>query len=1244
MKRYAKIIGMLLSAVLMVGSVQAYEFAPRKEESDENVIVVEAEDFVRGSGFEIVEGGKDGGMSIVGNGNNKECVEYDITFDTDVEKLVIYGVHKGDTLKSNLSYISINHFESYSLYDYELGKWNETRIFYGNVKKGTYTIKLSSVRKGQMIDKLIIKYAKVQSENSGDGEVAFKSNPIDDTKTYVPGDDSRADLDIKEIDERVYGSYFFEVEEGNISDKTMIGEDSDASGGKYWYAPTDTGLQHLTTADMSKEIFSRFKFKVTHKGNYFMWVRYQTPVKTQKSTWFAIDDTNYQKIDDGQIRGWRWQKFGTPHYLDVGWHTFDIKYRQPGHMIDAVVLTDVSGFSATGLGSLPGEDTRFDAASWMVVDKVAATSKFKTNNYRAKSDCPFDITSGDILVPATNLFNTMAVEFERYDGYCIAKNGRTYLKFYTDSDRVIINGKPRNTGVKSYLYQGIIPMVSVKAVKEAFGIDYEYNPDESTLNVYYDYDENYRDAQEGEIIVTPDQYSFSYEIPCDDPDAKVEVWFKNNRSDTQILNTMDYDKMNSLAGGGMTYGLSSNLYWWRYWRPAMPVYYKDGAFRGVEYSANGEPHDIKVKIVKDGKEDVFVKRDAFKIGQAFTKKMTAEEYAPDTGGELLLTSTFENISYYIDWEEEGASCEVTYRKAGDANWKKAYAPVYDGVGKQFRGSIVYLEEDTEYEVKAVINGTEKISKIRTWTSNPPVAQTIGLSEIYSGEGPLLLDKIQGTADGWIKIVADDKCDTINAGKKYTQAVMIYDCKYLIFEGIKIRGGSRHGINLLHPSDNVRILNCDIAEWGLEGVLDTDFGGYAYEGYFYNNVGGVYFYGSTNSVIERCYIHDPDVKTNSWSSATWRDVHPKGGTAIQMMGHGGMVVRYNDLIGSDEHRFNDVMEGTNNGGRDSASIGRDADVYGNMMIYSEDDSIELDGGQMNVRFYRNRIEKSYCGISLAPNVMGPSYIFENQVTNMGNTYNNNTWSTVKTGGSPDGVFGMEFFFNNTMDTKGNGIINSNYSGKNEYHSVSRNNVLVTRTATYIPFKNISADQRDDNDYDLLAGGVEPIVKAGDESHAVKTLPVYKDYENGDYRLADGSPGQGAGQWLDNFAEYEKVDMGAYQSSNSKARQLPFRPVDMYADRVYEKFVDGEEREITIHVGNIGEGHTYSLVKNRDFDWLEIISENGTEDVPLKPNTTVKFKVKGDLSKCKFAEGNGMVLFRLENGYSVPITLNCIPKTA
>lgn len=1245
MRKYAKgVMAVLLSVTMLAGNVQAYEFASRKQESDENVIVIEAEDFVRGGGFEIADDGREeGGKSIVGGGDIGQTVEYDITLDSDVQQFVIYAVHKADSKKSNLSYISINHFEAYSLYDYEIGTWNETRIFYGAVKKGNYTIKLSSVRKGQKIDKLVIKYAKVKTEADASGGEAFVSNPLDDTRSYIPGNPENAALAVKEVEERVYGSYFFEVEEGNVSEKTMVGEDEDASGGKYWYAPVDAGLLHLTTADLSGEIFSRFKFEVTHKGNYYMWIRYQTPQAAQKSTWFAVDDRDYVRIDDSEVRGWRWQKLRNPYYLDTGWHTLDIKYRQPGHMVDAVILSDVAGFSASGLGSLPGEETRFDKASWAVVEKVAATSKFKTNNYRAKSDCPFDIAETDILVPATNLFNTMAVEYEEFDSYCIARNGRNYLKFYLDSDRVIINGKAKNTGVRAYRYNGAIPMVSVNAVKEAFGMDYEYNAKESTLNVFYDYDENYREAKEGEIIVTPGENSFVYEIPCDDPNAKVEVWFKNNRSDTQILNTMDYDSMNSLAGGGMTYGLSSNMYWWKYWRRAMPVYYKDGAFHGAEQSGNGETHDIKVKIVKDGKEDIFVKRDAFVVKKEFTKKMTAEEYAPDTGGELLLASTFENISYYIDCEDDTAVCEVSYRKSGSETWKKAYTPVYDTVGKQFRGSIVYLEEDTEYEVKAKIGGIEKTAKIKTWSSDPPIAKTIGLSELYSGEGPLLLHNIKGMADGWIKIAADEGCDTVDAGKLYNQAVLIYDCQYLIFEGITVRGGNRHGINLLCPSDNVRIINCDIAQWGNEGILDEDLGGFSYEGYFLNNIGGVYFYGTTNCVIERCYIHDPDVRTNAWYGPSWRDVHPKGGTAIQMMGRGGMVIRYNDLIGSDKHRFNDVMEGTNNDGRDNASIGKDADVYGNMMIYSEDDSIELDGGQMNVRLYRNRMEKSYCGISLAPNVMGPSYIYENQITNLGNSYNSATWSMVKTGGSPDNVFGMEFFFNNTMDTKGNGIINSNYSGKTEFHSVSRNNILVTRTTSYTPFKNIYADTRDSNDYDLLAGGTSATVKEGDEKHAVTQLPVYQDYEGGDYRLANGSPGQGSGIWIDNFAEYDKVDMGAYQSADGKARCLPFRPVDMYADSVYEKFSEGEEREITIHVGDIGEGHTYSLMKNRDFEWLEIIAEDGTEDVPVKPNTTVKFRIKGDLSEYSFAEGNGMVLFRLENGFSVPITVHCVPKT-
>jgi len=1241
MKGFFKCFTALCVAVLMViSNVSAYEFAEIRQESDENIIELEAENFVRGAGFKIIDDETaSGGKCIVGEGNQNEKIEFDLSFDTEVKLFVIYAVHKAESKKGNLSYIAINHFENYSLYDYEIGKWNQTRLFYGDLNRGNYTIKLTSVRAGQKIDKLIIKYSKFVS-NQGN---TLTSNPIDESKyTYIPGKEEYGNLNVTEVKETVYGSFMFEVEDGNISNKTRIGYDENASGGKYWYAPHDEKLPHLTEHTMTDEIFSRFKFKVNHKGNYVMWIRYNTPNASQKSTWFGIDNDNYYRLDDNFTMGWEWVKSSTVRYLDVGWHTLDIKYRQPGQKIDCVILTDVAGYTAQGMGSLPGEPVKFDANSWAIIDKVAAMSKFKTNNFRAKSDCPFVITKKDMLVPATNLFNTMAIDLEEYEDYYIAKQGRNYIKFYMDSDRVIINGTAKHTGVKAYRYQGAIPMVQLSAAKEAFDFDYEYNERESTLNIYYDFAEDYREAQEGEINIRPYERFFFYDIPCDDPNAKVEVWFKYNLTDTLVLSRMNYDNMNTIKNGGIDYKSVNSE--WSYWRKAMPPVYKDGAFHGSEQAQNVEPYDVKVRIVKDGKEDIFVKRNAFKPQDTvYTVELSAQEYAYKTNGELLLVPTFENISYYIDFNEPDLTCEILYRIKGTENWKKAYTPYKDNLVGQFRGSIVFCKEDTEYEVMARLKNSagsvvaEKMAEVKTWTSDPPIAKTIKLSEIYSGEGPLLLQSIKGKEDGWIRITGDENMDTVNGTKQYNQAVLISDCKYLIFENIKVRGGDRHCINIHGGSENVRILNCDIAEWGHEGILDEDFGGYAYRGYFQNNLAGIFFYNTKNIVIERCYIHDCDIRTNPWDTDTYKNVHPKGGTGIQMLGKGGIVIRYNDIIGSDKHRFNDVMEGTNNRGRDSGSIGPDADVYGNMMIYSEDDSIELDGGQMNVRVYYNRMEQSRCGVSTAPNTMGPSYIFYNQIVNLGGTYNNASGTAIKAGGSPDKVFGLQYYFNNTIDSDATGPKNISYGDSSEFHSVSRNNIFVTRIGSRVSFSNIYADERDDNDYDLLGGGPY-VVKEGDESHGIVGMPTYVDRDRGIYYLAEGSLGKASGIYIDNFTEIEKPDMGAYPSGDEKF-QMPFRPVPMYADVSYIQMKDKEEKEVTIQIGDIGEGHTYSILKNRDFNWLDILSENGTDNVSLSPNSIVKFKIKGDLSKCEFKEGKGLVLFRLENGYSVPITVYC-----
>lgn len=1237
------ITGMALIIVLVCGCLPAaaYEFAAIKQESDENVLEIEAEDFVRGGGFEITDDNTaSGGKCITGKGTPDQAVEFDLSFDTDISRFIIYVVHKADSNRKNLSYISINHFERYSLYDYTIGQWNSTRMFYGDVYKGNYTVKISSVRAGQKIDKLIVKYQKSKSSSG------VAATPISDAYTYLKGNEAYESLNITEGEERVEGSFFFEAEEGNISEKTKIGYDENASGGAYWYAPADEGLAHLTDVYQTDEIFSRFKFKVTRKGNYVMFVRYFTPQAMQKTTWFGINDENYWRLEDNFSEAWEWMK-GTTRYLDVGWHTLDIKHRQPGQRIDCIILSDASGFAASGLGSLPGEPVRLSSEDYGKIEKVAAMAKLKVNNYRCKLDCPFVVIKNDMLVPATNLFNMMALELEEYDGYYIVKQDRNYIKFYMDSDRVIINGRAKNTGVKAYKFEGIIPMVPLSAVKEAFGLDFDYNEKETTLNIYYQYEENYREAGDEELIIHSGDRFFFYEIPCDDPNARVELWYKYNLTDNLALSRQNYDNMNSIRNGGINYQYQTNTEW-KYWRRAITPYYKDGAFHGSAAAHNVEPTDVKVKIVSGGTEDTFIRKNAFTpenyaFNNAFN--LSAEEYAYKTGGELLLVPTFENMSYYIDHKDENSTCKIRYRALGTETWREAYKPVYDSVSGQFRGSIVFLSEDTEYEVQAEISDISgkvisvKSAQSRTWTSNPPIAQTIKLSEIYSGSGPLLLQDIRGSEEGWIKIIGDSDMDTINATKNQNnEAVLIANCSYLIFEKVTVRGGARHCINVNGGSENIRIINCDIAEWGPEGMVDKEFGGYARESYFANNLAGIYVMRVKNLVVERCYIHDTDMNANAWDTDTWKNVHPKGGTGIQLLGISGMVIRYNDIIGSDEHRFNDVMEGSNNNSRNKGSTGSDADVYGNMMIYSEDDSIELDGGQMNVRVYYNRMEQSRCGVSTAPNTMGPSYIFYNQITNLGGTYNNASGSAVKAGGSPDGVFGMQFYFNNTMDSEATGPKNINYSGSSEFHSVTRNNIFVTRIGTRTAFSNLFADGRDDNDYDLIAGGSFD-VKEGDESHGIFSLPAYVDLENGKYRLAAESPGAGAGTYIANFNEVEKPGMGAYGGHGGENMFMPFRPVDMYADCYYAKITDGIEREIKVHVGKIGEGRSYSLVKNRDFNWLEIISGNGTENIPLEEDSTITFKIKGDMSKCKFTEGKGMVLFRLDNGYSIPITVYC-----
>ena len=112
-------------------------------------------------------------------------------------------------------------------------------------------------------------------------------------------------------------------------------------------------------------------------------------------------------------------------------------------------------------------------------------------------------------------------------------------------------------------------------------------------------------------------------------------------------------------------------------------------------------------------------------------------------------------------------------------------------------------------------------------------------------------------------------------------------------------------------------------------------------------------------------------------------------AMTLCGGRGYVIRWNDLTGSDEHRFNDVIEACYNKAN-FGGTGFDADIYGNMLYCSEDDSMEVDSSGRNVRVFDNRFEQYHNGISVAPIVMGPVYLFRNLVVNAGDSQNVSTY--------------------------------------------------------------------------------------------------------------------------------------------------------------------------------------------------------------------------------------------------------------
>ena len=508
--------------------------------------------------------------------------------------------------------------------------------------------------------------------------------------------------------------------------------------------------------------------------------------------------------------------------------------------------------------------------------------------------------------------------------------------------------------------------------------------------------------------------------------------------------------------------------------------------------------------------------------------------------QLTTIPTFECISIY--WSPEGGGADkdvlVKFRETGTTEWHNGLNmkynpqnPTYDG--GDYRGSLVNLKPDTEYEIELTLEGTNTQTTYieKTWPENFPIGKTI-----YPGSMSKQLDIMKsdsGSATGYV--LYDGQGDTIDVDNNYDACIHIR-ASYVIIRNFVLTGGRKWGVYLEDNVHDVVIENCDISNWGeiMEDGWGTQQGAIHSTPYGSYDC-GIYESDLTRIVVQRNKIHNPRSDANSWAEGRGDPVnyHPIGPQAVFFVNSAGNnVIRYNEVWSDSAHYYNDIIGGSCN--QDWRGYpGPDSDIYGNYLANCWDEPIEAEGGGRNVRIWGNYVEEGYLPIAAASTRLGPMYVWRNV---SGRTYT----PPGSKYGDIQPFFKQEYFedgfkylFNNTIlqpnDHGAGGIATKDGSSGSLQNFITRNNIIHVRSLVK---KSILSGIIGycDYDYDFCSG----TYPAGYEVNGIDGIPTYsgtgfdKATMTGDFSLQPGTPGNDDGVVVPNFIEeYEGAapDMGA-----------------------------------------------------------------------------------------------------------------------
>jgi hypothetical protein len=403
--------------------------------------------------------------------------------------------------------------------------------------------------------------------------------------------------------------------------------------------------------------------------------------------------------------------------------------------------------------------------------------------------------------------------------------------------------------------------------------------------------------------------------------------------------------------------------------------------------------------------------------------------------------TFESLGLYYNRPIAKKTCAVKYRAAGSAAWRDGYPMVYDPREKQYRGSLVMLTPDTEYEIRLDADGQPVEFKARTRSEVFPIGKT---THIPGGKiDRTLRIKDGGTEKGWHLVTPAPGTKVVSDVFNISEYNIVVEADYVIVRGFDLRNAGVHGIYIRDGVQNVVIEDCHITGWGRIGgarswgvTTGMDSGVYAGKG-------------AGHLVVQRNLIEYPRSGSNDWESG-----HPDGPQGVSLIdSSGGNILRYNTIRSTDDHGFNDGIGGGSNFSF-QGSPNRDSDIYGNIVSNCWDDAIESEGANRNVRIWSNYIHHTFVHVASASTSMGPLYVFRNVFGESRISHQDHTGGMMlKTGmkiveinGEKVSLgLGYRFIFHNTA-LQPNGAQDV-FSSHELHNAVTRNNIFYARGSTY-----------------------------------------------------------------------------------------------------------------------------------------------------------------------------------------------------